>query len=407
LPIARGCRKVCRVTRTARAIVSLGSEILGGVPPFGVASPWWPDVEPVAARLGELLGVPAVVLRLVSVAGGESPQGGEVTYHAEVGERPSFGFCPVSAEMHQAVADGEPRRAPYARPGGVFAALAWADAELARIGRPRTGQFTQVKTWNLAHVLRLPTAGGPVWCKSTRLFETAEQPAIALAARHDPELVPQVLAARPDERVTLFGHAPGEDGWDAGPELLTQTVRRWVGVQAGLAGFGDPAIPARPLRDLPGRLGRVFESAPLTAAERSAAAALARREVPGGLPDTLVHGDLHSGNWRSDGTGRVTILDWSGSYLGHPADDLVTLVQRQDKPLADLTTAAWCAAWRAAVPGCDPEAALAAARPLVHLEKAALYQRFLDHIEPSERPYHQDDPATQVRLALAVHRQVR
>jgi Ser/Thr protein kinase RdoA (MazF antagonist) len=115
---------------------------------------------------------------------------------------------------------------------------------------------------------------------------------------------------------------------------------------------------------------------------------------------TLVHGDLHTGNWRSDG-GAVTILDWSGTYLGHPADDLVTLVQRLDPPRARVATEAWCAAWRKRVPGCDPDRAITAMRPLVHLEKAVLFQHFLDHIEPSERPYHEGDPAAHVRLALA------
>jgi hypothetical protein len=40
-------------------------------------------------------------------------------------------------------------------------------------------------------------------------------------------------------------------------------------------------------------------------------------------------------------------------------------------------------------------------RPVQHLEGALTYQGFLDGIEPDERPYHETDPAEQIRSALA------
>ena len=33
-----------------------------------------------------------------------------------------------------------------------------------------------------------------------------------------------------------------------------------------------------------------------------------------GLPDTLVHGDFHSGNWRSDG-GPPVVVDFADAHL--------------------------------------------------------------------------------------------
>ena len=42
----------------------------------------------------------------------------------------------------------------------------------------------------------------------------------------------------------------------------------------------------------------------------------------------------------------------------------------------------------------------AVAEPLAHLAYAVRYQEFLDGIEPSERIYHQGDPAASIRAAL-------
>jgi len=60
----------------------------------------------------------------------------------------------------------------------------------------------------------------------------------------------------------------------------------------------------------------------------------------------------------------------------------------------------WIRAWTARRPGCDPARALSVAEPLAHLAYAVRYQEFLDGIEPSERIYHQGDPAASIRAAL-------
>jgi len=49
-----------------------------------------------------------------------------------------------------------------------------------------------------------------------------------------------------------------------------------------------------------------------------------------------------------------------------------------------------------AVPGSDPRRAWELVRPLTVLREAAVYQGFVDNIEPSERVYHLGD----VRLSL-------
>jgi hypothetical protein len=69
--------------------------------------------------------------------------------------------------------------------------------------------------------------------------------------------------------------------------------------------------------------------------------------------------------------------------------------------------AEWAQAWRSAVPGADPAAALAVLDPLERLHAACVYQRFLDHIEPDEWPYHATDPVDMLTRAGAAYLALR
>jgi Ser/Thr protein kinase RdoA (MazF antagonist) len=181
-------------------------------------------------------------------------------------------------------------------------------------------------------------------------------------------------------------------------------------VQVALAGRELPGLSDRRVSTLAARADRLLApdvAGGLTAAEQHALsrliAALPRRIAAiaaTGVPETLVHGDFHPGNWRSDGRRRA-VVDWCEASRGHPACDLLRLTDWLPGPLAALATDQWVAEWRAAVPGCDPGRAAELLRPVQHLEAALTYRGFLDGIEPDERPYHEGDPAEQIRLALA------
>jgi hypothetical protein len=378
------------------------------VPPFAVPSPWWPDTVPVIEHLDALLGVPVTVLRLLRGVGEDGPAGGEVTYHVEVPAVPAYRFRPYRDDG--SLLGEHPLRAAWARPGGVARIVAWVDDALAALGRRRTGPVAQVKTWNLSCVLRVPTDRGTVWCKSTRVFETPEQAAISLVAAVDRALVPVVLAHRPGD--LLFADVPGTDCWEPSVATVRAMVRRWVAVQAAVT--PDGSVPVRLPAQLPDRLRPVLPTLP---ADRRAGVQELVDTLPArlaalnacGLPATLVHGDFHSGNWRRGPAG-LTLMDWSDAFIGHPANDLVRLVAWHPAlrgELHDTAVDAWCSAWQDARPGCDPRPALELVRPLVFLEAACFYQRFLDGIEPAERPYHDGDPTRMVDLALAVAQPVR
>jgi hypothetical protein len=394
--------------RRVRALVLHDGTLLGALPTFDVTSPWWADVEPVAAELDRRLGARTAVLRMVATTG-TSPRGGDVTYLAEALTPPTSDPAWDGAPDPGVLAPHE-RRMRWAEPGGPAGVLDWAAAELRALGRPLTGPSTQVKSWNLSCLYRLPTTAGRVWLKCTPPFLAPEALAAGYVAEHDPGLVPEVLATTADGGCTLMAEVPGVDCWDADAATVREVLPRHVAAQAALAGRDLPGLPDRRVSTLAGRADRLLApdvAGTLTAAERHALTRLVaglpvRTEAiaAAGLPETLVHGDFHPGNWRSDGNRRV-VFDWCDASRGHPACDLIRLTGWLPAPLAALATNRWVAEWRAAVPGSDPGRAAELVRPVQHLELALTYQGFLDGIEPDERPYHEDDPTDEIRLALA------
>jgi len=120
------------------------------------------------------------------------------------------------------------------------------------------------------------------------------------------------------------------------------------------------------------------------------------------VPDTLVHGDFHPGNTRGLRHGQplqVRLLDWADAGVGNPLLDQAAFLQRRAAADLDATRAHWGRRWREAVPGCDPERAADLLRPVAAVRQAAIYQMFLENIEPDERVYHRGDPARWLRAA--------
>jgi Ser/Thr protein kinase RdoA (MazF antagonist) len=300
--------------------------------------------------------------------------------------------------------DDHPLRAPWARAAGVRELLGWAARHVRLTGRP--GQY---KSWNLAGLFRLPTAGGPVWLKAVAPFAAAEPAAIAAVAAVDPGLVPAVLADAPGR--LLLAHVPGTTCWNASSQVVAEAVGRLATAQArigqaphGVADRRPEALAAAVDALLDGPVGAELDPAQL----RAARGLRHRWEmlVDCGLPDSLVHGDFHPGNWHCHNGGPPVILDFSDAHLGNPVLDGLRAIDYLPVDRRRAAADAWIAAWAAAAPRSRPAEALLIAEPLAHLAYAVRYQEFLDNIEPSERVYHHGDPAAAIRHALACARPV-
>jgi hypothetical protein len=395
-------------------LVNRDGTLLGQLPPFAVATPWWQDAAPVVNGAHDEFGLRLTVLRVLETELA-APHGGRVTYLAEVD--PEVGRAAAAASFVRpwsgSVTD-DPLRLPYAHPGGPAADLAWADSVLATRGIPRTGRPEQIRTWNLSSLWRLPTARGGAWLKVVPPFFAHEGRVLERLAG---EAVPELLGR--DGARLLLAELPGDDQYDAEEPRLLEMVdilvdlqRRWLGRVEALRGLG-----------LPDWRGPALSSAVAQVIERAArdlapddrttldafVKALPRRLSAieaCGFPDGLVHGDFHPGNVRGT-PGRLVLLDWGDSGVGHPLLDQPAFLTRIGDREVAMVRAHWHQVWRTAVPGADPDRAASLLAPLAAARQAVIYQQFLDQIETSEHAYHRADVPDWLERTAAILRTER
>jgi Ser/Thr protein kinase RdoA (MazF antagonist) len=370
-----------------------------------VATPWWQDIAPVVAAARELWRVDVTVLRLLE-AGLPAPPGGEVIYLAQVDQ------APAGLDAWSGALDEHALRLPYAKPGGPGADLAWARERLAEAGKRLTGPPAQVRTWNLSSLWRLPCAASGAWLKVVPPFFAHEGALLAhLAGGPTPTLL-----ARDGPRA-LLAEIEGEDLYEATLAQRKGMIDLLVDLQAeqadriqDLRALGLPDWRADALIEaIESVSDRVANQ--LSPVEQNDLASF-RRSLPDrlvqlaacGLPDTLVHGDFHSGNFRGGGAD-LTLLDWGDSGIGNPLLDQAAFLDRTPTAQVEALRDHWRDQWRARTPRSDPALAARLIAPVAAARQAVIYQGFLDRIEPSEHPYHRADPAIWLARAAAIFRQ--
>jgi Ser/Thr protein kinase RdoA (MazF antagonist) len=181
----------------------------------------------------------------------------------------------------------------------------------------------------------------------------------------------------------------------AGARTLV-AMQRAVGVTDidALVAAGSPRRPLSGLADAfdaaSGDDAPAFVEAPISAERRARARAATRaaiERVAGlGFPDTVVHGDFHSGN-AALVDGRIVIIDWSDAAIANPMIDLVTWLSwsRGEPDDQAAATDAWIDAWAGVV---DPAAARAALDDLLIIGAAyqvVSYDGIVRGLEPATR----------------------
>ena len=390
--------------RAARLVlVTPEGAVVGRLAPVPVDLPWWQDAQSVVLAVREYHGTDVTILRLLEAVG-DRPHGGEVTYLAEVAQ-------PVPAEVWPGRLEPHPLRQSYAEPGGPAADLAWAMRILAGHGLTPAGKPVQIRSWNLSSIWRIPVARENVWLKVVPSF-FAHEPRVltALAGRPVPELLGH------DGGRMLLAEVAGEDMYEAPLPRLLEMVTLLVELQSswtgrvdqlrsmGLPDWSGPALITA-ISDVAGRTSEELSQDELALLQHFVSGLANRLTALDscGMPDTLVHGDFHPGNFRA--TERtLTLLDWGDSGIGHPLLDQPAFLDRVPVEHVETIKEHWVRAWLARLPGCEPARAAGLLAPIAAARQAVIYRRFLDNIEPSEQVYHRDDPANWLRQTAALLR---
>jgi hypothetical protein len=325
----------------------------------------------------------------------------------------------AALDAHLAEAEGGPipaLRAPWCLPGWLDAATAWVSSQLHDLGRPPSGPIEQVKNWSLSCVLRAPTAAGAVYFKVAAALPLFVNEAVIMEAlaRRYPGHIPAPLRIDAGRRWMLlddFGPSLRESGAEA--ERL-EMLRVFGGIQRDYAASAGELLAA----GLPDRrLERLAEQVAALAADEAWLADLTADEVAQlraalpqvremcaalaacGVPQTLVHSDLHIGNVAAR-DGSLLFFDWTDACVTHPFFDLVSIFDEEDAAVQARLRDAYLAGWGGYA---SPERLLEAwalARTLSDLHQAVTYQHILMGLEPSAQLDFQADVGSYLRGAL-------
>jgi Phosphotransferase enzyme family len=381
-------------------LVSPAGQLLGMLPVFELACPFWPESADVVAEAEGRFKAGVVVLRLLD-SDGCCGAGGAVSYLAELQSAGSeLTLLPVSEALRERAERQDALRMPWAERGGPGESLAWARAVLAAAGQT-VDTAVQQRTWNLSTLWRLEAAAGGakrrLWLKQVPRFMKHESRVLRWLNGSVPGAAP-ALVASDDFGRSLLEHVEGEDLYGAPVSTRRVILDRLHEVQCAAAHAVDELL-ALGVPDLRGarRADDCARKLVAWAPHYPGLAVLLRRLEQqlqqlqeSGLPATLVHSDNHPGNARGSAE-LVTLLDWGESFIGHPVTDLMGLVDGLAPEDAGPLIEHWCGVWKDVAPGSTPERAVEAAPFIAAMHGAATYAHFLQHIEESERPYHAED----------------
>ncbi len=373
---------------------------------------WFPDVDAPVRALREQLGIEACVLSCL-----DDRQGQTAYLMVSVGSIPpearwvaSFDDPLVAkARAQLALPADSPVTPAWTRPGWYDETMPWIDEQLSLAGTPRTGVPAQVRSWGLSNVLRCPTAKGEVYFKALAHSSTirpARADALPLLFAHEPLLLQGLSAARPGEVPAPLA-IDEKRAWmllpDLGPPLAQQQdVSLWIDSLRGHArlqrSFADQpdrllsfTCVDRRLAVLDGEIDRLFGPNPATErlgpgeraklprrAEQLRAAISELAAI--GVPETLLHGDLHPGNLAVR-DGKVLAFDWTDAAVSHPFLDLVTFVDKRSPNSADPRVKdAYLAEWEEYAAPAALRRALELAQELGFLHQTMTSLHLRDHL---------------------------
>ncbi len=281
---------------------------------------------------------------------------------------------------------------PWYGAGWYSATAALIEAKLSELGVRMTGPLVQYKHWSISAVLSVDTTDGRFWFKQVPPFMSHEGRLIRWIRRLQPALVPDVVAVGSDWALMReFPEHVGGNLHDSPFGALAVLQREAAATAGELLALGCPDRRFEVLRqDLLGLVergdlvdDRVREQ---LAAALPAVEACIDKLVDLGIQNSVVHGDLHGGNWIRRKDGSWLIFDWTDGCMAHPFMDLGVISSR-DPDVRRARVQQYLASWQAmGVSGDVLHRVATAAEPLAAGFHAVSYQRIVDNLDGSDAP---------------------
>ncbi len=294
-----------------------------------------------------------------------------------------------------------PERPPWSMPGWRSEVRHWAAGQLRAHGAVLQ-RMEQVKHWGISSVIRLKTDREDFYFKAPQtsqpLFANEARVTAHLAALF-PGRVPEPLAVDVARDWMLLRDFGTTASWRGPPEKRVALYRQFARLQIESIAHVDGLLQAgcldRRLDVLAGQIDPLLGSERATARVDPARLAALRALAPElkalcnrlasyGLPATLVHGDLHTGN-TFIGDSDFVVYDWTDACIAHPFFDLSFVAQEQDREIADLLVRAYLEPWQDFEPLPRLQEMWAIARVLTLLHHAFSYASIVQNLEPDSK----------------------
>jgi hypothetical protein len=291
------------------------------------------------------------------------------------------------------------RTPPWVWPSWYPRIAAWIEDRMTAAGLPPTERPRIVYQSAIGTILRTPAEGAVTFTKCPApLFQAEARITRALAAR-TPGLVPEVIDIEPGEGWLLMrdlgsrtlGELPQPE-WPAGLALVARVQRAWVDGHDALVAAGAERRPMTHLIDrLPGilevdglrdRIGPELRGTWPATLPRLIDACRELADI--GIPDALIHGDLHPWNI-AVAEDAMRVFDWSDAAIGPSFVDLaVFLGRRNDIGPRMAMRDAYIDEWADVAPRDRLERATELAMAVGAIYQVVTYQTLLPALPPED-----------------------
>ena len=285
----------------------------------------------------------------------------------------------------------------------------WIGTQLAKRGERLVKPIELVRSWSLSCVLRAEASSagsgqaiGFYYFKVVADLPLFVNEAVFLQKLGElyPQKVPALVAIEPERGWFLTADLGATLGWSAPLERRQAMLADYGGWQRTAVADVDRLLAMgcldRRLDRLPAQIEKAFTedfvlAGAATAADRERLMglipllqALCGRLAAYGVPETLVHGDLHGDNVALADDGEFVYFDWTDACISHPFFDMLVIFFERDTAVRVQLRDAYLAEWTDVVPMAQLLEMWPLAELLAGAHHVVSYWQILANIEPTD-----------------------